>query len=252
MSLKISGITAGCMIGLLLLAGFSNPVKHDRQYYEARGEVVWEVPMDEKMIALTFDDGPNPDTTPQVLDLLNQYDAKATFFTIGFRLDKYPDIIKREIAEGHEVGNHTEHHMYFKANIRPATMEKEIRTLQAKLKDRTGTDCPWFRPPGGYYNDTVIQTAKKLGYTVVLWSWHQDTKDWSKPGVDKIVNKVLNNARNGDIVLLHDHVGGSMQTVQALKTILPELTKRGYRLVTVSELMKHRKQESSTLINLTP
>lgn len=209
--------------------------------------------MNEKMIALTFDDGPDPDITPQILDLLKQHNAKATFFVIGSRLTQYPNIIKREIAEGHEVANHTDHHVYFKTTMRPEKVEHEMRALQTKIKDLTATNSPWFRPPGGYYNDSVIEIAKKLGYTVVLWSWHQDTRDWSKPGVGTIVTKVLTNARNGDIVLLHDHAGGSMQTAQALKTILPELKKRGYRLVTVSELMNHHKlQKKLPFIDLLP
>ncbi|UUZ83363.1 hypothetical protein LJK88_05540 [Paenibacillus sp. P26] len=77
------------------------------------------------------------------------------------------------------------------------------------------------------------------GYTIVMWSWHQDTKDWSTPGVSKIVDKVLSNARNGDIVLFHDYVEGQTQTVEALKQILPELHNRGYRFITVSELLAY-------------
>ncbi|WP_240421141.1 polysaccharide deacetylase family protein [Paenibacillus periandrae] len=140
------------------------------------------------------------------------------------------------------MANHTDNHVYFKGNIRQKTIAAEIENVQKKIKAVTGQDCPWFRPPGGFYNDTVIQIAKQYGYTVVLWSWHQDTKDWSATRVDKIANKVLNNARNGDIVLLHDHINGSTQTVEALKIILPELKKRGYRVVTVSELMAHKKK----------
>jgi len=89
--------------------------------------------------------------------------------------------------------------------------------------------------------------TKKLGYLVVLWSWHQDTVDWNRPGVGKIVNKVLNNARNGDIVLFHDFVEGRTQTVAALEKIMPELSKRGYKFVTVSELLKHRKLDPAPL-----
>ncbi|OXM16847.1 polysaccharide deacetylase [Paenibacillus herberti] len=232
-----------CFACFFIMSGFAGgPNKHDRSYYEARGDVVWEVPMDEKWIALTFDDGPNPKTTPQILDLLKQYKAKSTFFVIGYRLDKYPEIAAREAAEGHEVANHTDTHVYFKSGISEKTIVTELDNVQKKIKAITGQSCPWFRPPGGYYNDTVIRMAKQKGYTVVLWSWHQDTKDWSSPGTGRIVNKVLNNARNGDIVLLHDHVHGSTQTVEALKLILPELKKRGYRMVTVSELMAHKKQ----------
>ncbi|SDR95015.1 polysaccharide deacetylase family sporulation protein PdaB [Paenibacillaceae bacterium GAS479] len=243
MSSKSIWLLMLCCACFFITSGFAGgPSKHDRSYYETRGDVVWEVPMDEKLIALTFDDGPSPITTLQILDLLKQYKAKATFFVIGYRLDKYPEIAAREAAEGHEVANHTDAHVYFKGGISEKTITTEMDNVQKKIKAITGQSSPWFRPPGGYYNDTVIRVAKQKGYTVVLWSWHQDTKDWTSPGIGRIVNKVLKNARNGDIVLLHDHVNGSTQTVEALKLILPELKKRGYRMVTISELMAHKKQ----------
>jgi peptidoglycan/xylan/chitin deacetylase (PgdA/CDA1 family) len=108
------------------------------------------------------------------------------------------------------------------------------------IMNATGQRCKLFRPPGGFYSDNLINAAKNRGYTVVMWSWHQDTKDWDRPGVDKIVGKVLDHSRNGDIVLFHDYVKGGSQTIEALSRILPELQQRGYRFVTISELLKHR------------
>lgn len=233
------------LVSLIVACGFVKlPDRHDRNYYESRGEIVWEVPMTEKLIALTFDDGPNPITTPEILDLLKKYDAKATFFVVGNRLDRYPNVVMREAAEGHEVANHTYNHLYFNRKIGPSTITDEILKNRQKIKALTGQTSPWFRPPGGFYSDLIVNTAKKNGYTVVLWSWHQDTKDWIKPGTNKIVSKVLNNARNGDIVLLHDHVEGSTQTVEALNRILPELKKRGFQFVTVSELLNYSNLKS--------
>lgn len=228
-----------CTIPAFLLAGSALP--HTRGYYEKTGEVIWEVPTEDKLIALTFDDGPDPDTTPLILDLLSQYNAKGTFFVVGNRLDKYPSLVKREINELHEVANHTDSHTYFKQNSSKDSVSDEILSLHNKFIAHNIKESPWFRPPGGYCNDTVVQVSRNLGYHVVLWSWHQDTKDWSKPGVEKIVSKVLDNARNGDIVLMHDHVGGSMQTVKALSVILPELTRRGFKMVTVTELVESKK-----------
>lgn len=225
----------------LLLGGFDSPRQQARSQYEDQGSIVWEVPMNEKWIALTFDDGPHPTVTPLILDLLKQYDAKATFFVIGYHLDKYPHIVERELQEGHEVGNHTDLHTIFNAQSSEMAIAEEIRTFQHKMLDQFGQAGVWFRPPGGYYNDRIVRIAQQLGYTVVLWSWHQDTKDWKKPGVDYIVHKVLDNARNGDIILFHDHVNDSMQTVRALETILPALQERGFRMVTVSQLIAHGK-----------
>ncbi len=225
------------LIMVFILAGFGIPIKKDRFFYEQRGEIVWEVPTDDKIIALTFDDGPFPKTTDMILDLLKKYNAKATFFVLGNKVERYPETIKREIAEGHEVANHTFNHVYFQRSISQATIREEIVRTEKALEALTGKKPQLFRPPGGYYNEHSIAIAKTLGYTTIMWSWHQDTNDWKSPGVNKIVNKVLNNARNGDIVLLHDYIPGSMQTVKALDTILDELTKRGYAFVTVTELM---------------
>ncbi|QJD88003.1 polysaccharide deacetylase family protein [Cohnella herbarum] len=199
--------------------------------------------MDEKLIALTFDDGPNAKTTSQILDLLKKYEAKATFFVVGNRIDRFREIVKREVLEGHEVANHTYNHTLFDRKADLTTIANEIAKTQQKLTSVTGKSSPWFRPPGGCFNDNVIKMAKQQGYTLVLWSWHQDPRDWSMPGVDKIIDKVLKNARNGDIVLLHDHVYRSTQTVQALQQILPALKKQGFRMVTVSELMEHGKSK---------
>ncbi|WP_339204370.1 polysaccharide deacetylase family protein [Paenibacillus sp. FSL K6-3182] len=226
------------LLMFVFLVGFSAPIKKDRFFYEKRGEIVWEVPTEDKKIALTFDDGPYPKTTEVILDLLQKYNAKATFFVLGNKVKLYPETIKREIAEGHEVANHTFNHVYFLKSISQATIRDEIVKTENALEALTGKKPLLFRPPGGYYNENSIQVAKTLGYTTIMWSWHQDTNDWRSPGVNKIVNKVLNNARNGDIVLLHDYIPGSQQTVKALETILYELDKRGFQFVTVTELMK--------------
>lgn len=216
-------------------------MKHDRNYYELRGDAVWEVPTDEKLIALTFDDGPHGKSTPMILDLLKEYDAKATFFVVGNRIEPYSRIVMRQASEGHEVANHTYSHVFFSHNVSSEAIHKEIARTKEEIGEITGTSCPWFRPPGGYLNDEVVQAAKNNGYTVILWSWHQDTKDWRSPGVESIADRVLNNARNGDIVLMHDNVKGSNQTYHALKRILPELRERGFRFVTVSELIRNKR-----------
>ncbi|NTZ20217.1 chitooligosaccharide deacetylase [Paenibacillus sp. JMULE4] len=202
----------------------------------SNSEVVWNVETDQKLIALTFDDGPNPVYTPQILDLLNQYGAKGTFFVIGKRVQMYPAIAIREVNEGHEIANHTFDHHYLK-NFPPERLIEEIRQTQEVIFDITEQMPHVFRPPGGFYNDALLQSVKKDQLTVVMWSWYQDTQDWKKPGVDKIVRQVLDNAHNGDIVLFHDLQGDCTQTVEALKQILPELTRRGYQFVTVSDLI---------------
>ncbi|WP_068498746.1 polysaccharide deacetylase family protein [Paenibacillus kribbensis] len=222
-------------------ASYASPAPtKGRAYYEERGDIVWEVPTSRKVIALTFDDGPDEIKTPAILDLLKQYDAKATFFVVGSRVEKLPHIVKREREEGHDVGNHTFHHSSFHRISRNKALS-EMDQGQASIVQATGTETHLFRPPGGSYTDSLVKLSKEKGLKMILWSWHQDTLDWRRPGVHRIANKVLRNARNGDIVLMHDYVYKSTQTVEALKIILPELKKRGFTFVTVSELLANRK-----------
>jgi len=223
--------------------------KKGRFYYEKRGEVVWEVPTDEKVIALTFDDGPDPEDTPQILELLKQYEAKATFFIVGKKAEAYPELVTREGAEGHELANHTYHHMYFNRSFSEQKITDEISRAEQIIHKLSGQKPRLFRPPGGFYNESLVRSAKKAGYMVVMWSWHINTRDWDRPGVGKIADTVLNNAKNGDIVLLHDWVEGKSQTVEALKQILPELKNRGYRFVTISELLTYSRSSPVKLMD---
>ena len=212
----------------------------DRRSYEEQG-VVWDVSSKKKVIALTFDDGPNSFYTPQILALLKHYHARATFFVTGMQVQKFPHLAKRQVQEGHELGNHTFSHLKFSC-LTTDQIQQEIAQTERIIIAATGQKPPFlFRPPGGNLNQTVINAAKNEGYTVVLWSFHQDTKDWKRPGVRKIVENVISHARGGDIVLLHDHGGNRSQTVRALKQILFMLQKQGYQFVTVSELLGEQK-----------
>lgn len=215
--------------------------QRSRDYYETRGDIIWDVPTDQKVIALTFDDGPDRDDTPAILDLLRQYDARATFFVIGSRVEQYPELVMRTAAEGHEIANHTYNHIYFNKRVSAETIREEVRKAEETIRSVTGRSTELFRPPGGYYNDNLIEALRGTGYQVVMWSWHQDTEDWRSPGVRHIVRKVIDNARNGDIILFHDHVSGPAQTAAALKHILPALRDKGFRFVTVSELIRHHR-----------
>jgi polysaccharide deacetylase family sporulation protein PdaB len=215
-------------------------------YYEKRGEVVWEVPTEDKVIALTFDDGPDALNTAPILDLLEKYDAKATFFLVGNKVERNPELVKRELAQGHELANHTYSHSYLGNKTTADNMKKDILRAEKVIFSITGQKCRFFRPPGGYLNERLVNTAVEQGYIVVMWSWHQDSRDWSTPGVKKIVDSVLNRVQNGDIVLFHEYVEGKTQTIAALEQILPELKKRGYHCVTISELLTYRKTKEIT------
>lgn len=189
-----------------------------------------------KYIALTFDDGPHPVYTAQILDILKTYNAKATFFVIGQNAEQYPELLRREVEEGHEIGNHT----YSHPNMKALGVDKAIAELeknQQVIESITGIRPRLFRAPGGIFSDPLVSAVEAHACKPVLWSWRQDTRDWSRPPVKQVVRTVLDNLRDGDIVLFHDYNTNGSPTPEALKILLPELLRRGYSFVTVSELM---------------
>ncbi len=188
-----------------------------------------------KKIAITFDDGPHPRYTNIILDILAQYNAKATFFLIGTNVKQYPELLGRILKEGHEIGNHT----YLHANLQKTPSDKiitQILEAEETILEITDHRTKVFRPPGGLYNKKVCDAAHALDYEVILWTI--DTMDWAHTPVDEIVEKVESNIKSGDIILCHDYISGKPSpTPDALRQILPDLIEEGYEFVTVSELI---------------
>lgn len=200
--------------------------------------LVWHGSRDEKVIALTFDDGPNPKYTPLILDILKEYNIRATFFVLGKHALKYPELIEREMLENHEIGNHTFNHIN-PVQCSPTEFEKEFTLTQEVIFSTIEVMPRLFRPPYGNYNEKVVEIVENQGAKVVIWSTHQDSKDWSNPGVNEIVKTIVSETRNGDIILLHDHVEhDKSDTVESLKIIIPKLKEKGYKFVTVSQLIE--------------
>ncbi len=193
---------------------------------------------DKKLIALTFDDGPHPKNTPVILDILAHYGVKATFFEVGSNVEHYPEVSRRVIAEGHEIGNHTYTHPHVK-NLSLAELEKEVAKCETAIKKVTGTSPVLFRPPEGVIDDAVKVMSTDREYSVILWS--VDTRDWAGTSTSVIVKNVMKNVKSGDIILMHDYVTKSCNTVAALKIIIPRLLDEGYTFVTVSRLIEEKK-----------
>jgi peptidoglycan/xylan/chitin deacetylase (PgdA/CDA1 family) len=188
---------------------------------------------DRKEIAITFDDGPHPAYTPKLLQILKQYDAKATFFIVGEMAEKYPDLVRAELADGHEIANHTYHHVNL-TKIPDSSVPIEIQACGDVLKGITGRRPHLFRPPGGDYDSQVVNSSESLGYTMVLWT--DDPGDYASPGLRVIENRTLGKATKGGIILIHD---GVQQTVEVLPMLLKTLKDKGFTFVTVDELMRH-------------
>lgn len=231
-------LSVGVIVISIFYVTLNTSADKGRKYYEEAGQIVWEINTSEKVIALTFDDGPHKKYTPEILDLFDKYDAKATFFVVGENAEKNPEVVLRMYEEGHELAIHTYTHP-LRTNV--PNLIKEIKQTHETIYGITGFSPVLFRPVEGQYTDGMIEAVVKEGYTVVMWSWHQDTMDWKSPGVNKIVNTVLKGVKEGNIVLFHDGGGNREQTVKALEKILPELKKQGYKFVTISELLELQK-----------
>ena len=207
----------------------------------ARPDVYHRVSTEERVVAITFDDGPHPRLTDAVLDVLAEYGAKATFFVVGENLKYYGRATARAAAEGHEIGNHTYTHPSL-AKVDVTALRREILETEALIEEITGRAASIFRPPEGYCGGGVCGLAAESGFSVVLWN--VDTRDWAGESTADIVKNVMKNVTPGSIVLFHDYGGKEYHTVAALKEILPRLCAAGYRFVTVSELLTYSTSSS--------
>ncbi|MCY4455888.1 MAG: polysaccharide deacetylase family protein [Chloroflexi bacterium] len=180
------------------------------------------------VVYLTFDDGPHPTWTPRVLDLLDAYGAPATFFVLGLNATRYPEIVERMVAAGHEAENHTFDHIWLDKAPRDLFVSQVTAADDALHAAAGGRVDPiaCLRPPYAAMNEHTRGLAAELGKSIVLWS--VDTQDWRRPGEDQIASHVLSNARPGAIILMHDGGGERSQTVAALDAVLEGLTGRGY------------------------
>jgi len=198
-------------------------------------DVVYSWHSNDKKIALTFDDGPHPYYTAEILDILAEYNVKATFFMIGENAVKYSDIVRMVNDEGHEIGNHTFSHQNLKKADYQMVLHEIVETEKIVF-ETTRFKTKLIRPPGGQCGEAVCKAASENDYTVVCWS--VDTLDWAHTPTEKIVQNVLSSVEAGDIVLFHDFVAGASPTPEALREIIPVLIERGYEFVTVSELIR--------------
>lgn len=179
------------------------------------------------MVALTFDDGPQPSVGNRIMDCLAQYGGKATFFMVGERVGSYKTEVQRMVAEGHEVANHTMNHKYLQ-KLGAAQIQAQVNNGNDAIQAACGVRPTLLRLPGGNHNATVLANA---GMPMI--QWNVDTLDWKTRNADKTVAAVLNHVKDGDIILMHELYGA---TGDAVARIVPELHKRGFQMVTVSQM----------------
>ncbi|HCQ37702.1 MAG: polysaccharide deacetylase [Roseibacillus sp.] len=186
-------------------------------------------------IAMTFDDGPHASNTPRLLDILRQRNIKATFYVIGKNVDNYPHLTRRIVAEGHEIGNHTYTHRNLK-KLSDAQVLSEMSRARSSIVNATGVQPRTMRPPyGAIYQRQRELIMNRFGYPTIMWA--VDPRDWQRPGISVVKNRILTKTTNGSIVLAHDlHA----PTVAAMPATLDGLLAKGFKFVTVSQLLSQK------------
>ena len=195
-----------------------------------------EVPTSRKAVAITFDDGPNPLYTPQLLEIFSEAVGKATFFMIGDQMKKYPEVVKQVAALGHEIGNHTFTHPKLSLLSTSECLE-EIEQNEKLIEELAGRKPIVFRPPYLDYNQDTVSLLELKGYPMI-GALNLEAHDWEQPGVMHILEKSREGIKNGSILIFHDGYGDRSQTIEAVRKLVSELTLQGYQLVTVSELLE--------------
>nr|WP_261764630.1 polysaccharide deacetylase family protein [Paenibacillus xylanexedens] len=199
-------------------------------------QLVEQVSVQEKVVAFTFDDGPHPVYTHQVLDIFRRAGGHATFFMIGKEMEAYPDIAAQVHREGHEIANHT----YTHPNLTELTLEEageELRQAERLVQEVTGNAARSFRPPYFGVNEDILALAAERGYRTI-GAVNGSAQDWDNPGVEHILEHTRSVVKPGSVLIFHDGYGERFQTVEAVRVLVEELTAEGYRMVTVSELLR--------------
>ena len=188
---------------------------------------------DKKYVSLSFDAAWGADDTIHILDTLDKFNVKVTFFMTGGWVNEYPDMVKEIYSRGHDLGNHSQNHKKM-SELNTTEQKQELQSVTDKVKELTGYDMFLFRPPYGDYNSTLINTAYSLNYYPIQWS--VDSLDWKDYGVDNIIKTVTTHKAldNGAIILMHN---GAKYTAQALESVITNLQNQGYTLVPISELI---------------
>jgi len=192
---------------------------------------VYSVDTQEKALSISFDAAWGRANTEEILNILDRYGAKTTFFLVGFWAEKHPDLVAEIVARGHEIGNHSATHPHMNS-LSEGQIKEELRRCSDLVASITGTPTTLFRPPYGEYNDLVIRVARAEGYEAV--QWNVDSLDWKNLGAEDMVRRCTKDVHPGDVVLFHND---SKDILEALPRILAYYTEAGYKIIPVSQLL---------------
>jgi len=188
---------------------------------------------EQKVVALTFDHSWGNKYTPSILNTLRQNNVKVTFFIMGPWAEKYPDVARQMVTDGHEIASHGYRHENY-GDMSAEWVRADIQKAQSQIKEVTGVSATLIRPPNGDYSQTSLRVADELGYKTIIWNI--DSLDWKNPGRDVIVERVMKRIKPGAIILLHAS-DTPEQTADALPILLARIKAEGYKIVTVGELL---------------
>lgn len=192
---------------------------------------VYRVNTEEKQVAISFDAAWGADKTEAIIEVLKEYNATATFFLVGFWVDKYPEMVKAIDEAGLEIGTHSNTHPDM-AKLSKDSVKSELTTSMAKIQNITGKEVKVFRPPYGSYNNTLLNTCNDLGLTAIQWD--VDSLDWKGLSASAVTQRVMDKAQNGSIILMHNNADN---VVESTRLTLDWLTKSGYKVTSVGELI---------------
>lgn len=242
----------------LALLGFGVYEVVEQPTNQVFGGTVAHGPSNERVVALTFDDGPNPPYTDRILNVLANEHVPATFFVVGRAVQAYPSVVRREMREGHAVGNHSWDHTHL-IMLPRSSIRRSLERTDAAIFRAAGIHTHLMRPPFGARDWTVMQVAHSLGYTVVMWSVPL-ARDWEYPPARIIAQRILPQVKDGSIIVLHDgnrgqlctvkhlnsHVCDRSQDIEATRIIVERLKAQGYSFVTIPQLIAIGKSAKHT------
>ena len=197
---------------------------------------LWRGQIHKPEITLTFDDGPHPEYTPQLLEVLDQYNIKANFFWLGICVDRYPEIAKAVYEKGHWIGLHGYEHISF-PKLTPSQLKKSLEKTQLAIYNACGLEAKFVRdvrPPNGIFTPETLKLLQQWGYRSVMWSVVPE--DWVRPGISLVVNRIVQQTYNGSIIVLHDGYSGGQDVAKTVAKIIPILLEKDYKFVSIEEM----------------
>ena len=221
----------------LLMLCYVGPLSHEATAVVAAKRVlpIYSVEREDEVISVTFDASWGGDQTLRILDILDEYNAKATFYLVGIWVDKYPELVKEIHARGHEIGNHSDKHDHM-TKLSADAIRKDLDAISDKVETLTGQRPTLFRPPYGDYNNQVVSVAREEGYEVIQWS--VDSLDWKNRGTEDLIKRATDNVHKGDIILFHND---SKYILDALPSILKHYQQQGFTMVPTRDIILHGK-----------